>query len=72
MSYVCSHEVAPEGIGVLDRQPLVWGSLRLAPIIKYQLNHFLTQILLCSLCKRSKSVYCATQILDGVSADLMS
>ena len=24
-------EVAPEGGGVLDRQPLVWGSLRLAP-----------------------------------------
>ena len=26
-------EVAPEVVGVLDRQPLVWGSLRLAPII---------------------------------------
>ena len=25
-------EVAPEGVGVLDRQPLVWGSLRLAPM----------------------------------------
>ena len=28
-------EVAPEGVGVLDCQPLVWGSLRLAPIIIY-------------------------------------
>ena len=38
MSYIYIYtytatEVAPEGGGVFDRQPLVWGSLRLAPIM---------------------------------------